>query len=278
VAALTGNSGSGGEAALVVVISDALGETAELVAQAAASQFPGHPIEVRRYPHVTTEGEFLQVMQGLQRMPCAVVFTIILPELRASIVRHCEAAGLPYADVMGPVLDGLQGALSAAPSRTPGLVHQLDARYFRRVEAVEFAVRYDDGKDPAGILRADVVLLGVSRTSKTPTSMYLAHRQIKVANVPIVPEADLPDELYQIPPRKIIGLTINPENLLQIRTERLRSLGLGAGSRYADLGRILEELEHADRVYKRLGCTVIDVSQRAVEETANYILDILGRA
>ena len=269
---------SGGRPAQVIVISDALGETAELVAQAAASQFPGHPIEVRRYPHVTTEEEFLQVMRGLERPPSAVVFTIILPELRAAIVRHCEAAGLPYADVMGPVLDGLGRALSAQPSRTPGAVNQLDARYFRRVEAVEFAVRYDDGKDPAGILRADVVLLGVSRTSKTPTSMYLANRQLKVANVPIVPEADLPDELYQIPPRRAIGLTINPETLLQIRTERLKSLGLGAGSRYADLGRILEELEHADRVYKRLGCTVIDVSQRAVEETANYILEILGRA
>ena len=172
---------------------------------------------------------------------------------------------------------GLAGRLGGTPSRQPGLVHRLDARYFRRVEAVEFAVRYDDGKDPGGILRADVVLLGVSRTSKTPTSMYLAHRQIKVANVPLVPEADLPDEIFQVSPRKIIGLTINPEILLQIRTERLKSLGLGSGSRYADLGRIIEELEYADRVYRRLGCTVVDVSQKAVEETANRILEIVGR-
>ncbi|MDA8347028.1 MAG: kinase/pyrophosphorylase [Thermaerobacter sp.] len=276
---MVGNSGADLRVrpALIVVISDALGETAELVAQAAASQFPGHPVEVRRFPHVTTEQDFLQVMAGLKQMPAAVVYTIILPELRQAIAGHLQASSVPYVDVMGPVLDGLAGALAAAPSRQPGLVHRLDARYFRRVEAVEFAVRYDDGKDPAGILRAEVVLLGVSRTSKTPTSMYLAHRQIKVANVPLVPEADLPDEIFQVSPRKIMGLTINPEILLQIRTERLKSLGLGSGSRYADLGRIIEELEYADHVYRRLGCTVIDVSQKAVEETASRILELVGR-
>lgn len=276
---MAGNSGADLRVrpALIVVISDALGETAELVAQAAASQFPGHPVEVRRFPHVTTEQDFLQVMAGLKQMPAAVVYTIILPELRQAIAGHLQASSVPYVDVMGPVLDGLAGALAAAPSRQPGLVHRLDARYFRRVEAVEFAVRYDDGKDPAGILRAEVVLLGVSRTSKTPTSMYLAHRQIKVANVPLVPEADLPDEIFQVSPRKIMGLTINPEILLQIRTERLKSLGLGSGSRYADLGRIIEELEYADHVYRRLGCTVIDVSQKAVEETASRILELVGR-
>ncbi len=277
---MAGNSGAqaGIRPALLVVISDALGETAELVAEAAASQFPGHPVEVQRFPHVTTEGDFLQVMERLLQPPAAVVYTIILPELRAAIARHLAATGVPAVDVMGPLLDGLAQRLAATPSRQPGLVHRLDARYFRRVEAVEFAVRYDDGKDPAGILRAEVVLLGISRTSKTPTSMYLAHRQIKVANVPLVPEADLPDELFQVSPRKIIGLTINPEILLQIRTERLKSLGLGSGSRYADLGRIIEELEYADRVYRRLGCSVVDVSQKAVEETANRILEIVGRA
>ena len=276
---MAGNSGADLHVrpALIVVISDALGETAELVAQAAASQFPGHPIEVRRYPHVTTEEDFQELMAGLEEAPAAVVYTIILPELRQAIAGRLQTAGVPYVDVMGPLLDGLAVRLAASPSRQPGLVHRLDARYFRRVEAVEFAVRYDDGKDPAGILRAEVVLLGVSRTSKTPTSMYLAHRQIKVANVPLVPEADLPDELFQVSPRKIIGLTINPEILLQIRTERLKSLGLGSGSRYADLGRIIEELEYADRVYRRLACTVVDVSQKAVEETANRILEIVGR-
>ncbi len=277
---MEGNSAAdpGEQPALLVVISDALGETAELVAQAAASQFPGYPVEVLRFPHVTTEQDFLQVMARLPKPPAAVVYTIILPELRQAIARQLAGAGVPYVDVMGPVLDGLAGTLSADPSRQPGLVHRLDARYFRRVEAVEFAVRYDDGKDPGGILRAEVVLLGVSRTSKTPTSMYLAHRQIKVANVPLVPEADLPDEVFQVSPRKIIGLTINPEILLQIRTERLKSLGLGSGSRYADLGRIIEELEYADRIYRRVGCAVIDVSQKAVEETANRILEIVGRA
>lgn len=269
---------SGGEAALVVVISDALGETAELVARAAASQFPGHTIEVRRYPHVTTEPEFLRVLGRLPRAPAVVVFTIILPELRAVIERHCAGVGIPFVDVMGPLIGELALSLGEQPTLQPGLVHRLDAQYFRRVEAVEFAVRFDDGKDPSGIVRSDIVLLGVSRTSKTPTSLYLAHRGIKVSNVPMVPEADLPDEIFSVPAAKVIGLTINPEVLLQIRTERLKSLGLGPRSHYADLGRIIEELEYADRIFRRIGCRVVDVSQKAVEETANNILEIVGGA
>lgn len=269
---------SGGEAALVVVISDALGETAELVARAAASQFPGHTVEVRRYPHITTESDFLQVLGRLPRTPAVLVFTVILPALRTAIERHCAAAMIPFVDVMGPLVAELAQSLGEQPSLQPGLVHRLDAQYFRRVEAVEFAVRFDDGKDPSGIVRSDIVLLGVSRTSKTPTSLYLAHRGLKVANVPLVPEANLPDEVFSVAATKVIGLTINPEVLLQIRTERLRSLGLGPRSRYADLGRIIEELEYADRIFRRVGCRVVDVSQKAVEETANNILEIVGGA
>lgn len=269
---------SGGEAALVVVISDALGETAELVARAAASQFSGHAVEVRRYPHVTSEADFLGVFRRLPRTPAVVVFTVILPELRRAIEEHCAAQGIPHVDVMGPLVAKLAARLGEQPTLQPGLVHRLDAQYFKRVEAVEFAVRFDDGKDPSGVIGSDIVLLGVSRTSKTPTSLYLAHRGLKVANVPLVPEAVLSDEVFSVPPQKVIGLTINPELLLQIRTERLRSLGLGPRSKYADLGRIIEELEYADRVFRRVGCRVVDVSQKAVEETANSILEIVGGA
>jgi regulator of PEP synthase PpsR (kinase-PPPase family) len=157
------------------------------------------------------------------------------------------------------------------------LLRKVDEMYYRRVEAVEFAVRYDDGKDPRGITQADIVLVGVSRTSKTPLSMYLAHKRVKVANVPLVPEVAPPEELYKVERGKVIGLVIKPELLNNIRTERLKTLGLSGQASYANFERILEELEFADKIMKKLGCPVIDVTNRAVEETASKILEIYYR-
>lgn len=180
-------------------------------------------------------------------------------------------------DILGPMMESLQTLFQQPPKMKPGLVRQLDEEYFRRVEAIEFAVKYDDGRDPRGILKADVILIGVSRTSKTPLSMYLAHKRLKVANVPLVPEVKPPEELFEISNKKVIGLKISPNQLNTIRTERLRSLGLTAEANYANHERIIEELEYADRVMKKIGCRVIDVSNKAVEETANIILGMIGK-
>ena len=152
----------------------------------------------------------------------------------------------------------------------------MDESYFRRIAAIEFAVKYDDGKEPnKGILEAELVLIGISRTSKTPLSMYLANRNIKVANVPLVPEIPIPKEVYEIDPRKIIGLTNSPEVLNQVRTTRLKALGLSSSANYAKFDRILEELDYAEKVMKKIGCPVINVSDKAIEETASDILDIM---
>ena len=145
----------------------------------------------------------------------------------------------------------------------------------KRVEAIEFAVKYDDGKDPRGILKSDIVLLGISRTSKTPLSMYLANKNIKVANVPLVPEIPIPKEVFEIDPKKIIGLTNTPEKLNSIRQERLKALGLSSNASYANLERILQELDYSEKIMKKAGCPVIDVSNKAIEETAGIILDIM---
>jgi regulator of PEP synthase PpsR (kinase-PPPase family) len=161
------------------------------------------------------------------------------------------------------------------PKNEPGLIRKLDEKYFKKVEAIEFAVKYDDGKDPRGLKKADIVLIGISRTSKTPLSMYLAHKNIKVANVPLVPEVPVPDEIFEVPPKKIIGLTTNPIKLNEIRQERLKALGLSNEANYASMERILEELDYAEGLMKRLGCPVIDVSTKAVEESANIIMDIM---
>jgi len=155
----------------------------------------------------------------------------------------------------------------------PGLIHQLDENYFKKVEAVEFAVKYDDGRDFTGVLHADIVLVGVSRTSKTPLSMYLAHKTFKVANVPLVPEIQPPEQLFTVNKHKIIGLIINPDKLNMIRCERLKTLGLPDNANYANMERIKYELDYARSIMARIGCKVIDVSNKAVEETASVILE-----
>jgi regulator of PEP synthase PpsR (kinase-PPPase family) len=175
------------------------------------------------------------------------------------------------------VLQAIQKTYGLMPKNQPGLIHALDHEYFKRVEAIEFAVKYDDGKNPWGLSKADIVLIGVSRTSKTPLSMYLAHKQLKVANVPLVPEITPPEELFRVPPHKIIGLLIDPYKLNEIRVERLKTMGLADDASYADVKRINEELEYARGIMRRIHCKIINVSNRAVEETAGMILEYAAR-
>ena len=255
-------------------MSDALGDTAEFVALAAASQFNGGGTEVRRVPYMHDKNHLLSVLEEASQQNCLVAYTLVIEELREFMQQKAAELGVITVDILGPMIDGLKELTGTEPKRVPDLLHKLDEQYFRKVEAIEFAVKYDDGKDPRGILHADIVLVGVSRTSKTPLSMYCAHKKIKCANVPLVPEVAPPDELFAVSPRKIIGLTIRPQLLNQIRAERLKTLGLTADADYASLERILQELDYAEVIMKRLGCPVIDVTNRAVEESASKILEI----
>ncbi len=265
------------EKAVVFVVSDSVGETADLVARAAAAQFGDAAIEFRRFPMVEDKEQVREVIEAARLQPTLIVYTIIVPEVREELRRLAESCGIPAVDIMGPMLDGFDRVLGMAPKLKPGLMHKLDEDYFRRVEAVEFAVKYDDGKDPRGFLRADVVLLGVSRSSKTPVSMYLAHRRIKVANLPLVPEVSLPKELFMVPPSRVVGLRVSPEKLHQIREERVRTIGLRSDANYSSMERILQELEYAEEVFRKVGCPVIDVTNKAVEETAIRVLEIINR-
>ncbi|MFY9139145.1 MAG: pyruvate, water dikinase regulatory protein [Thermacetogeniaceae bacterium] len=266
------------ENTVIYVVSDSLGETAEFVARAAAIQFNANgTFEIRRVPYVNNKDTLEEVMEEASGTCSIIAYTLVIPELRDELERLAKLHKIPAVDIMGPLMDALAKATSKAPKREVGLLHRLDDQYFRRVEAIEFAVKYDDGKDPRGLLYADVVLIGVSRTSKTPVSMYLAHKRIKAANVPIVPEVEPPAELLKIHPRKIIGLTIQPQLLLQIRQERLKSLGLTTDAEYANMNRIQKELAYADRLMAQLGCPVIDVSNKAIEETASMVLEVYYR-
>ncbi|MDA8351759.1 MAG: kinase/pyrophosphorylase [Firmicutes bacterium] len=245
--------------------------------RAAASQFNGGDAVIRRIPYVDDKKTIRETVESAAEEGGVIAFTMVVSNLQEYLFDVAAEHDVPVVDIMGPMLNTLATLYEREPKREPGLVRKLDDDYFRKVEAIEFAVKYDDGKDPRGILRADVVLIGVSRTSKTPLSMYLAHKRLKVANVPLVPEVEPPDELFQVAPERCIGLSIDPDQLNGIRRERLKSLGLTAQANYANMERILQELEYAEQVMRRVGCPVLDVSNKAVEETANMVLDMLRK-
>jgi len=257
------------------VISDALGETAELVCRAAAAQFNGVKTKLRKIPYVQDETHIDDILEEAVEEQAILVYTLVLARLRNYIERRAKEMNLVTIDILGPLINALEQKTGLQPKNIPNIVHRLDEQYFRKIEAVEFAVKYDDGKDPRGVLYADVVVIGVSRTSKTPLSMYLAHKGIKTANIPLVPEVTPPRELFLIPSNKIFGLVLSPEKLNQIRSERLKTLGLGTSADYANINRIMEELEYADQIMKKLGCMVIDTTTKAVEETASIIMQKL---
>ncbi|HJV45624.1 MAG TPA: pyruvate, water dikinase regulatory protein [Bacillota bacterium] len=261
----------------VFIVSDSVGETAEVVVKAAASQFDGQSIEIRKFPYVEDEGTINELVLAAKECGAIIALTLVIPRLQEHIKLVAKEHGVTVIDIMTPMVQAIEEIARKQPKNQPGLVRQLDEEYFRKVEAIEFAVKYDDGRDPRGLLRADVVLIGVSRTSKTPLSMYLANKRFKVANVPLVPEVEPPEELFMIPKRKCIGLTISPDQLNMIRRERLKSLGLTSQANYASLERIMQELEYAEKIMKRVGCPVINVSNKAVEETANLIMEIIRK-
>lgn len=257
---------------IAYVLSDSVGETAELVMKAGLSQFNNGEYKIQRIPYVNDSKTVDEAMQLAKQEAGIIGFTIVDPKLRAYINQQGERLNIAVIDIMGPMLEAMEQAFQEMPKLEPGLVHKLDKDYFKRVEAIEFAVKYDDGRDPRGISHADIILIGVSRTSKTPLSQYLALKRFKVANIPIVPEVEPPEELYHVDPKKCIGLRISSEKLFDIRKERLKALGLGSQATYANISRIHKELEYFDTIVKKIGCRVIDVSNKAVEETANIVM------
>ncbi|TWH47812.1 pyruvate, water dikinase regulatory protein [Sporomusa sp. KB1] len=258
----------------VYIISDSIGETAELVARAAASQFAGAKINFKRKPHINSEEEIMCALEAAAQSGAAVVYTLVRQDLKECLEIKAAELGIISVDIMYPVIAALESITGLSPRNESGLIRKVDKEYFAKVEAVEFAVKYDDGKNPSGLAKADLVIVGVSRTSKTPLCIYLAHKGVKAANVPLVAEAPPPDELFNLPGNKIIGLTIKPIILQEIRKQRLRTMGLSVDTNYASMEKISTEYEYAWSIMRKLGCTVIDVTNKSVEETAAYVLDI----
>lgn len=258
----------------VFILSDSVGETAELVIKAGLSQF-NQEYEIQRIPYVEDIKTIDEALNSAKDENGIIGFTLVDPTLRTYLKESAAKLNIEAIDIMGPMLESMERVFDRKPRLEPGLVHKLDEDYFKKVEAIEFAVKYDDGRDPRGIARADIILIGVSRTSKTPLSQFLAHKRLKVANIPIVPEVEPPEELFEVDPSKCIGLRIQPEKLNDIRKERLKALGLGDQATYANIERIHQELDYFDKIVDRIGCRVVDVSNKAVEETANHILRLI---
>lgn len=261
----------------ILAVSDSIGETANQVAVAAASQFD-EKVDVKRIPYIKSLEDVEEVMKTVEKCENAIIVsTIITVNVREYLTQKAMEKNISVMNVLGPILNVASNILKVHPSYNPGAMRKTDEEYYKRIEAMEFAMQYDDSKDYRGLRNADVVLIGLSRTSKTPLCMYLANKGIKAINIPLMPEIGVPDELFEIDRKKVFGLTINPIRLIEIRKKRLDKFHrLTANIEYAGDARVLEELEYADKIMRKVGCRVIDVTERAIEDTALIIIEKIG--
>jgi regulator of PEP synthase PpsR (kinase-PPPase family) len=260
----------------ILILSDGTGDTAEKVVRAGLRQFSDHVVWVRTYSHVDTPEKLRKIFRVALRQKALLVTTLVRLDMRELAARLVEETGVPQVDLLGSLLLGLEGFLNERASGVPGLLHQADDRYFRRIEAVEFTVKADDGKEPRMLKLADIILVGVSRTSKTPLSTFLAHKGFKVANVPLVLDRPVPDALFEVDPDRVFALTINPSKLIEIRKSRLQAMRMPETTNYCDMDYILAELEYATEMFEgNREWPVIDVTNKAIEETASTIVGYL---
>ncbi len=256
----------------VFVLSDGTGDTGSAAVRAAMIQFRER-WRLRVFRGARTVSEVRRVLDEAERENALVVFSLVEGEVVEFLLRDAEQRGVTVVDLLGPLIMKVAQRLHVEPRHQPGLLHGFYDDYFKRVEAVEFAVRHDDGANLSSLFEADIVLTGVSRTSKTPLSMYLAQRGYKTGNVPLIPGLDPPKELLDMDPRKVFGLTVEPGMLLSVRTARLRTMRAPSSTNYTDPDQVLLELDWARRLCRAEGWRVIDVSGRAVEENASGIIE-----
>lgn len=264
------------DARVIYVVSDSTGETAERVTRATLLQFPDHHVRLRLESRVRDRAGLAKVLEKAASHRAMVVFTLVRPELRRDFHELASELEVDSVDVIGALLSQIGSYLEADPVNIPSAQMPLSKEYFRRVEAIEFAVKSDDGKEPRNLKKADLVLVGVSRTSKTPLSTYLAGRGLKVANVPLVLGVEPPEELYQLAPYRVIGLTVDVEQLMDIRRQRLQQLGMPEDANYGLREHVKAELEYAHGIFRaHPDWMVVDVTRCAIEETATIILEAM---
>lgn len=257
----------------IFVLSDATGETALRVVRAALAQFKEAPVKTEIRPGVLKEEQIEEVIKEAKSSGGIIVYTLVVPNLRAYLVQRGRESGVECMDLLGPLLIRLTDWLGQKPLSRPGLKKELEEDYFQRIMAVEFALEHDDGKRIEELDKADLVLVGVSRTTKTPLSIYLGYRGWLVGNVPIIMGIEPPEILFQIPQWKIVALTVNPERLSLIRSERVKKFQVRGD--YMDLDGVKQELLFAHRIFYKAGWPIIDMSYKSVEEAAQEVLELL---
>lgn len=263
-----------GDAVELHLVSDSTGETAAKLSRAVEVQFPEQRFEVVRHPKVTSVDHVQLAAERARGRRAVVLYTLVKPEFREAMRAACRRYKLSSCDLLARPLEAI-ARVSGLPAQMEADVRQpLDSSYFKRVAAMEFAVRFDDGVGAHGLRDAEIVLAGVSRSSKTPLSIYLGYLGHKTANVPVVRGIEPPKELWEVEPAKVVGVTIDAQALLEIRTERARNIGARKRA-YADLVEIYEELEYAQSIHRRLACPVIEVSNLSIEETAHRIIRLV---
>jgi regulator of PEP synthase PpsR (kinase-PPPase family) len=265
------------EAALTIhILSDSVGETADTVARAAAAQFEPGTFKIERLPRISTAKQLDDLVRAHCGPNCIFFHTLANDPLRKEMQRVCAELSAHEIDILGPAIGALERAAGTPPSEEVGAVRRTDRGYFERVEALEFAVKHDDGRNPEGLGESDIVLIGVSRTSKTPLAMYLGFKGYRVANVPLAPGVEPPKELFDMPVERVFGLVSDPDLLASIRQQRAAELGAYA-KRYADPSSVRTEVEESRTFMRRLGCIVVHTGGRAVEEAAQEIIRYLEK-
>ncbi len=259
------------------LVSDATGDTVHSVARACLVQFEGAEAIEHIWSMVRTKSQVERVIAGIEVNPGVVLYTLVNEALRQPLLDGCRRLKVPAIPVLDPVIGALASFLGRQSRGLPGQQHLLDSEYFQRIDAMTFALAHDDGQSAWGLNEADVVLVGVSRTSKTPTCLYLANRGIKAANVPVVPGMALPPELFGTTRPLIVGLTNDPERLIQVRRNRLSMLHHEERTDYTDIEAVRAEVATARRLFAERHWPVIDVTRRSIEETAAAILKLLAR-
>jgi len=256
------------------LLSDSTGETLEMIAKAALAQFDDADVVRHFWPMVRSQQHLDRIMGEIAANPGLVLFTLVNDETRERLEQRCATLGLPSVAALDAVTGALQQQLGQQAKGRPGRQHTMDEAYFRRVDAIQFTIAHDDGVSWENWEEADIVLAGVSRSSKTPTSIYLANRGYKVANIPIVVESPPPPGLYSLRRPLVVGLTTSPERLIQVRRNRLLTLNQAPETAYVDKDHVLNEVQYARRMFADNGWPVIDVSRRSIEETAAAVINL----
>jgi regulator of PEP synthase PpsR (kinase-PPPase family) len=261
----------------IFILSDSTGETAATMIRAALVQYSHQNIQISRHKNIRSEQQAESVIEECYLSQGLLVYTVAPKSLRNKIKEMAATKGLPHLDLLSPVLNVLDVYFGQASENHVGILRAVDERYFKRIEAIEFTVKHDDGKTLQQLEKADIVLVGISRTSKTPLSIFLSHKGWKVANIPLVLDTPLPEELFKIDQRKIVGLIIDIESLQRIRKNRLEKFGQDPGGEYASLQHIIKEIEFAEQIFKQnRRWPVFNVTERALEETASEIVKIIA--